>query len=197
MIGEVFGFLTVLGEDGRSKDKQKKYKCVCVCGTQTTVISGNLKKGNSTSCGCKRISSCSARMKTLNLRHGQAKTKLWKTWKGIIERTTKPYHQNYKNYGGAGIFVCEEWLVYENFANYIGIPPSDSHSIDRINNSKGYEPGNIRWATAKDQAHNRKTNVWVIVGEEKMLATDAAKKLTVSKSTIGRWIQSGKLKKHE
>jgi len=195
MIGETFGDLTVLFENGRSKDGQKKYSCKCVCGTEKTFISGNLKKGNSTNCGCKRRAKCAIRMKTLNVKHGKTNTKIWKTWKGIVERTTKKYSPHFIRYGGNGIGIHKEWLNFEAFAKYIGEPPSNKHSIDRLDNKKGYIPGNVRWATMKEQAHNRNTNVWVLLNQNVTLLSEAAKILGISKSSASRWVKKGKLTK--
>jgi len=197
MIGNIFGRLTVLSESGRSNDKQKVYLCQCECGNKTTVISGNLKKGNSQSCGCSRRKTCSARMKLYNFKHGQSNTKLWRTWKGMLERTTIVTSTHFNRYGGRGITVCDEWKDFQRFAKDVGEPPSHSHSLDRIDNSRGYFPGNVRWATAKEQAHNRSTNVWVWTDGQKMISSEAAKKMGVSKSTITRWIKSKRLKKVE
>jgi hypothetical protein len=133
-------------------------------------------------------------MSKLNFRHGETDTKLWKTWKGIVSRTTCKTSTHYSRYGGAGIGIDKDWLVYEVFAEYIGQPPSDQHTIDRIDNSRGYEPGNVRWATPKEQAANRKTNVRVWVNDSHMILSDAAKYLNISKSTATRWYKQGKLK---
>lgn len=193
MIDLVFGKLTVLSECGRGKDKQKMYLCRCECGNETKVLAGNLKKGNTKSCGCSRKKTCSARMSKLNFRHGETNTKLWKTWKGIVERTTVPTSAHYGRYGAKGIGIFDDWLVYENFAKYMGQPPSNQHSIDRIDNSKGYFPENVRWATMKEQAANRSTNINVIVDGEIMILSQAATKLNISASTASRWYQAGKL----
>jgi len=136
-------------------------------------------------------------MSKLNFRHGESDTKLWRTWRGILERTTIETSNHYGRYGAKGIGVCQEWMVYENFAKQVGHPPSDKHSIDRIDNNKGYFPGNVRWATAKEQAHNRSTNIRVCVDGQIMVCSEAAKKLNVSKSTVSRWVKIGKLKKIE
>lgn len=196
MIGAKYGILTIVNLIGTSKDRQKIYLCKCDCGNESNVLSGNLKKGNTKSCGCLGRKKTSNRMKLLNLRHGETNTKLWKTWKGIVERTNCKTSSHYKRYGGNGITLHEDWLIYEKFANYIGQPPSQNHSIDRIDNSKGYEPGNIRWATAKEQASNRKTNIKVLVNNQPMILSDAAKVLNISKSTASRWFKEGKIEKY-
>ena len=164
---------------------------------EVVVLSNNLKKGNSKSCGCARRETCSKRMSKLNFKHGQTDTKLWRTWKGILERTTCPTSSHYLRYGGNGIGIYDDWKIYENFAKYIGQPPNQNCSIDRIDNKNGYFPGNIRWATAKEQAHNRSTNIRVSIDGQIMILSDAAKKLNISKSTASRWYAKGKLKQIE
>jgi hypothetical protein len=62
--------------------------------------------------------------------------------------------KNYKRYGGRGIQVYYLWHNFLNFADYMPQRPSSKHSIDRINNDGNYEPGNVRWATQKQQANN-------------------------------------------
>jgi hypothetical protein len=194
MIGKKFGKLTVGSLLDERKHGQKVYACICECGNTTIVLGANLRKGNSTSCGCSRKATCSIRMSGLNLRHGETKTKLWKTWRGIVERTTCTTSSHYARYGGRGIGIHPEWLVYEKFAFYVGQPPTEKHSIDRINNNKGYEPGNVRWATAKEQASNRRTNIYVFLNGEQIILSEAAKALNISKSSASRWLAQGKLK---
>ena len=194
MIGMKFGLLTVISEAGVDVHRQRKYLCLCDCGQKRIVLSGNLKKGNSASCGCKRKLTCSLKMSKFNLRHGMTNTKLWRTWKGIVERTTAPTSSHYLRYGGSGIGIHQDWLNFEEFASYVGEPPSEKHSIDRIDNSVGYFPGNVRWATSKEQASNRSTNIKVTIDGVEMILSDAARVLRVSKSTASRWYASGKLK---
>ena len=194
MIGQQFGKLTVTELLPERRHKQKVYACLCECGTLTKVLGANLRKGNSTSCGCTRKITCRALTSALNLRHGETNTKLWSTWNNVVDRTTRPASSHYHRYGGKGIGLHPAWMQYEIFASYMGQPPSDKHSIDRIDNSKGYEPGNVRWATMKEQAANRSTNVRVIVAGQEVLLVEAAKLLNISKSTASRWFAAGKLK---
>ncbi len=78
-------------------------------------------------------------------------------WQGMISRCYTLTNRAYKHYGGRGIAVCAAWREsFEAFFAHIGPRPSAKHSIDRIDNDKGYEPGNVRWATTFEQSRNRR-----------------------------------------
>ncbi len=81
------------------------------------------------------------------------------TWRRMLERCNNPNHIEYARYGGRGIAVCPEWRhSYEAFVAHVGLRPSAGHSIDRIDVNKGYEPGNVRWATTAEQQRNKRNN---------------------------------------
>lgn len=101
-----------------------------------------------------------------NLRHGEAngrsRTKEYRVWAHIKDRCYRPTDKSYHNYGGRGIGMNEAWRnSYEAFLNGVGRAPSPQHSLDRIDNDKGYEPGNVRWTTQKQQLRNTRRNVLI------------------------------------
>lgn len=98
-----------------------------------------------------------------NTKHGHAKgrsgssfTPTYRTWQGIIQRCTNPADSSYHRYGARGITVCERWREFTLFLADVGEKPPGT-TIDRIDNSKGYEPGNTRWASVTEQNQNRRT----------------------------------------
>jgi hypothetical protein len=95
-----------------------------------------------------------------NTKHGGARSPLYQTWINLRRRCYVPNHAGYEHYGKRGIRVCEAWLFsFDAFRDYVqthlGARP-DGHSIDRIDNDRGYEPGNVRWATRSEQARNQR-----------------------------------------
>lgn len=131
------------------------WQVVCSCGRKFNVHEQYLFRANAPRrhCGCKNKS-----LGTLHKRE-------YHIWKMMNRRCYFPTHVSYPYYGGAGIKVYAEWRDtladakgFENWFNYIGPAPSDAHTLDRINPFGDYKPGNIRWATAEQQARNKKAN---------------------------------------
>lgn len=143
--GMLFGRLTLLEDAVRSTDRVLSR---CACGKEVTHLAASIKSGDARSCGCYR--------KT----HGLSGHPLYHIWHGIYSRTCNPDDKAYPHYGGRGIQMCERWQGLPdgllNFAADVGERPPGM-SLDREDNDGNYEPGNVRWATAKTQGNNKRT----------------------------------------
>jgi hypothetical protein len=108
------------------------------------------------------------------------RTPAYRSWEGAIQRCTNPKNKAYPDYGGSGIKVCARWMKFENFLSDMGARP-EGKTIDRIDNEKGYEPGNCRWATPREQTINRRgTSKLLTLGDETMIQSDWAARIGIS-----------------
>lgn len=172
-IGSKFGMWTVVGNRIIHK-KKSVYPCRCACGAERNIYACHLGRGMSQSCGCIVAKKTADRNRT----HGMSHTPEYGIWRSMIDRCHYLSCQAYDRYGGRGIFVCDEWRhSFENFIAHMGKRPSDKHSIDRMDNNKGYAPGNCRWATDIEQARNKRS--------EKSTESGVA---GVNRTNSGKWI---------
>lgn len=132
-----------------------EYKCKC--GKLFVTRVSAFKYQETKSCGCYAGYINGIRPQTIKYKHGHCwhngATKAYARWQNMIGRCERPNHRQYSSYGGRGIEVCKEWHDFKNFYAYVGEAPVGK-SLDRINNNGNYEPGNVRWATPKEQVHN-------------------------------------------
>lgn len=187
--GKTYGRLKVLQRVGLSGNRQIKWKCLCVCGTEKVVRADSLKNGHTTSCGGYNKEQVS-KSQTKHGLHGTSEYAIWNT---MVQRCTNNNAENYHNYGGRGICVCDEWKKsFETFFKDMGPRPSLKHSIDRINNDGNYEPGNCQWSTKHAQDRNKRTNVWIEYNGKRYVKADLCKELNLNPNKFEHQLRLGK-----
>lgn len=160
LLGERFGRLLVTNETDLRNGRRIVWECLCDCGNKVFATSYDLTSGHTKSCGCLMRETVSAMFS----KHHKENPRLYGVWKGMRARCNNPNHDAYKNYGGRGIRVCDEWNDYRNFLAWAVKNGYDENAktgdctIDRINNDGNYEPDNCRWVDMKVQSHNKRTS---------------------------------------
>lgn len=174
LSGNVYNRLTVLGWEG-CKNNRTMWKCRCRCGNEIVAAAHDIKTGHTQSCGCYNAE----RRYATNVTHGQSfagritpEYRAYSLAKGRCSNTNTP---NFKDYGGRGIEF--RFASFEAFFAEVGKRPSDRHSLDRIDNFGHYEPGNVRWATRKEQNANRRMNHQITIQGRTLTQSDWAREL--------------------
>lgn len=122
--------------------------------------------------------------------HGDSHTRLHNLWNGMIQRCNYPKSKSYHRYGGRGIKVCEEWMIYENFRDwavsngYDESAPYRECTLDRVNNNGDYEPNNCRWVKWSEQVTNMSTNHYYTYRDETMTISQWSKKTGIPYHTL-------------
>jgi hypothetical protein len=156
-------------------DRNAFWLCRCDCGNESPVCRTSLVKHGSRSCGCLRDEIATKESTT----HGMHGSPEYVAWLSIKYRCDNPNSNSHHNYGGRGIAMCDLWRQsFERFLADVGHRPSLKHSIDRFPDTNGnYEPGNVRWATVKEQQRNKRTNRLLTWKGKTQTMTDWAEEL--------------------
>lgn len=187
--GKRYGRLTVIGEapyvtlgNGVS---YPAWICKCDCGNVTTVLSMALGSGNVRSCGCLRNKN--------GTKHGMSNSRLYRIWNDVVRRCTKENRPRYKDYGGRGIIVCDEWKnsfnTFMKWAYANGY--DDTLTIERIDNDGNYCPENCRWIPPNEQAKNRRSSRFITYNGETHCASEWADIIGIDYRTLYVRLRSG------
>ena len=183
LTGQVFGYLLVLGIAYKKPVKPHGsiiyWRCRCLkCGNECVVRAADLKNGQQ-SCGCGRLEAITT--------HGMSNTSIYNTWRLMIQRCYNPNATGFDEYGGRGIKVCERWHKFENFyadVSKLSHFGEKGYTLDRIRVDEDYKPDNVRWASPKQQANNRRDNIRVNYNGEEMTLKEAAERSGIPYNTL-------------
>lgn len=185
LTGQRFGKLVVIKREGSDKFKHSTWLCKCNCGNIKIVDSSHLKNGSTRSCGCLAKELLSKRMS----KHNMSETRINRIWLRMRNRCNNKNNEQYKNYGGRGIKVCDEWLDKENgFINFYNWAINNGYkenlSIDRIDVNGDYEPNNCRWITMFDQQSNKRNNHFIEYYGKIYTVSQLSRYLKINKDTL-------------
>lgn len=207
-IGSKFGKLTVLSEIdvNERKSRHRKVVCICECGKKTNSFLFSLREGRSKSCGCVAANKAKERWKNptkkmievakasgeKNKTHGMSKHPAFSQWTDMKARCTSESHKWYKEYGGRGVGVCDEWLSFECFWSDMGGEWSSGLQIDRIDNEKGYCKSNCKWSTRSQQQRNKRNTKYIETPNGVMDITSASEFYSVPAGCLRYRYNTGK-----
>lgn len=180
-VGRSFGQLTLVEVLNARVDHRVAGRFRCECGGTRDYPIDRVIAGRKRSCGCMQGHGAP-------VKHGMRATPEYSSWQAMKSRCLNPNAHDYPRYGGAGITVHQAWAdSFEAFYAEMG-PRPEGTTLDRIDGTLGYAPGNVRWATPQEQAENtRKSWTVEIDGMRHASVEGAAKANGVSTTTVVRW----------
>jgi len=181
-----FGLLTVLSYSHKYRRKHY-WNCLCKCGIISKVETSSFVIGKTKSCGCLK-----KKGKEKLTTHAKSHLSEYHIWQSIKARCLNKTNHAFHQYGGRGITICQEWkMSFLNFYNDMGPRPSPDHSIDRINNMKGYTRSNCRWADQRQQCRNKRTNLVITHDKRTLCAKEWAELLNIPYKRLWRRLRHG------
>lgn len=126
-----------------------------------------------------------------NIKHGGCGTLTYARWKSMMQRCRQPGATNFEHYGAKGVAVCKQWNDFAVFRAEMGDCPSKDHTLDRIDNAKGYEASNCRWATMTDQNRNRSCCISITHQGRTMILRDWAAEVGLTPNALAQRLYLG------
>jgi hypothetical protein len=182
LMGRRFGRLTA--QELIVRGRKSYWRCKCDCGKEKVIRQDTLTRNITHSCGCLQKEKV-AESGHKNKKHGESSMRLFKIWTNMKTRCLNKNYNRYSDYGGRGIKICDNWLIYENFSKWAKENGyQDNLSIDRIDVNGNYEPSNCRWATMKEQGNNKRTNHFIIFNGETLTIRQWEERYELPSGTI-------------
>lgn len=176
--GQKFGKVTALRFVGYGKNFKQIWDVRCDCGIERRLYIDAVVRRRPRRCGCARQM------------HGAAKTPTYGSWYHMLMRCENPNDPAYKDYGGRGIHVCPRWRTFQNFLADMGEKPAGL-TIERIDNNRGYEPGNCIWASMAVQGKNRRDNLFIEGFGKRQIASEWSRELGIPHQTLWYRLRRG------
>ena len=203
IAGSTFGRISVVARAGKDQTGSTLWLCRCSCGAEKNIAGHLLRRGQVKSCGCLRAEKGAAHLaayaasgKHARLRHGDARAGAeapeWRAWHSIKKRCDPKAARVSPEDAGRGIKMCRSWRTsYERFLADVGRRPGPQYTLDRKDNNGNYRPGNVRWATRKEQARNRRNSCWIQCGKERKTLAEWAEITGLKNTTIRGRLRAG------
>lgn len=194
LTSRTYGRLLVTGINKRDCYGKIYYDCICECGNRTIVNSNDLKSGHTKSCGCLR----NELSKEIHTKHGLSYSRIRAIWRNMIRRCECENDRSYKNYGGRGISVCNEWHSLDAFAKWILEKGYDENSargeqtIERTDVNGNYDPSNCKLANMVEQARNKRNNREFLLNGKRITLQELSEITGINRSTISYRLLHGK-----
>lgn len=194
--GQVLGVCIFLNEEIRIINKDnisRRGRFRCICGNEFLARIQLVKSGITKSCGCYNT----FKRHTCNVTHGGTiggkATSEYAIWMAMKDRCTRKTCKSYHHYGGRGITVCKRWMKsFQNFIDDMGVRPTTKHSIERLNNNKGYSPKNCKWVTRTVQNRNLRRNVYLDYNGERLVLSEWADRMKIPRDVLRTRFRWGK-----
>lgn len=183
-VGAVCGCLTVVALiPPRSKIDNPRFFAYCSCGGETVISFHHLKNKKRLTCGCRGSGETK-----VSVSEEKAIRNIW--W-GMMFRCYNEKCVHYQNYGGRGIIVAERWHDFDGFFSDMGLRPGKNFTLERIDNSSGYRPDNVRWAIRADQAANRRSSQHMTAFGKTQILQQWAREYGLNQNTIKARLRKG------
>ena len=178
ITGKKFGRLTVIERSENNKYGDAMWLCRCDCGAFRKTVGSALRNGHTQSCGCLH----KEKVANMNTVHNESNTPLYKRWHAIKQRCENPSNPSYKDYGGRGIKICDEWLTYEGFKEWaLNNGYKKSLTIERLDVNGDYTPSNCIFASRAVQNRNTRRTIRLCVKGEMKTISEIARELGIPK----------------